>query len=91
MFLARFAVAKTTSAVGAAVYMPDGSGIAPNFNAQLLIAEKFGSASPASGTFRKITGQTVPTFNVLDETIDAGTTILIAQDVAEVWTVFCKY
>lgn len=90
MYLARFAVAKTLSQVGAAVYMPDGSVIAPKFNAGLLIAEKFGASTPSSATFRRV-GETVPVFNVLDEEIDYWQTILISQDVAEVWTVHCIY
>ena len=90
MYLARFAVAKTLATVGAAVYMPDGSIIAPKFNAGLLVAEKFGTSSPSSATFRKV-NETIEVFNVLDESIDYWQTILISQDVSEVWTVHCIY
>jgi hypothetical protein len=90
LYLARFAVAKTTAKVAAAVYFPDGSITASKFNAQLLLCEQLGAA-PASGTFRPIVGQTIPVFNVLDEEIDAGTMILAGQCVDEVWIVQCVY
>lgn len=87
--MARFAVAKTNSAVGAAAYLPDGSVTASQFTASLCIARKLGAA-PGSASFIK-TNQTIQAFNVLDEAIDADVTVLLGQTVDEIWVVHCIY
>jgi hypothetical protein len=89
MFLARFAVAKAGSDVAAATYI--GSNVtAPQFTASLLIGRKLGVANPGSVTFG-VSGQSITVFNVLDEEISNGDTILIGQTVDEVWVVHCVY